>query len=85
MPITIALKCHEISKRKRKKCKKELKENQHTLILLFLSNCSPNRIIGIADAKNIYVVGAKILRKPNISTTKQKMQTLNNNNSQPSD
>lgn len=26
-----------------------------------LSNCSPNEITGIADAKNIYVVGAKIL------------------------
>lgn len=28
-----------------------------------LSNCSPKEITGIADAKNMYVVGAKILRK----------------------
>ena len=32
-------------------------------ILVFLSNCSPKDITGIADAKNIYVVGARILQK----------------------
>lgn len=30
-----------------------------------LSNCSPNDITGIADAKNIYVVGARILKTLN--------------------
>lgn len=29
---------------------------------VFLSNCSPKDMTGIADAKNIYVVGAKILK-----------------------
>lgn len=32
-------------------------------IHVFLSSCSPNDITGIAEAKNIYVVGAKILTK----------------------
>jgi hypothetical protein len=32
------------------------------LIPVFLSNCSPNEMTGIAEAKNIYVVGAKILK-----------------------
>lgn len=31
------------------------------IIPVFLSNCSPNDMTGIADAKNIQVVGAKIL------------------------
>jgi len=33
-----------------------------------LSNCSPNEITGIADAKNIYVVGANILRNNGLSS-----------------
>jgi hypothetical protein len=32
-------------------------------IPVFLSNCSPNEMTGIAEAKNIYVVGAKILKR----------------------
>lgn len=28
---------------------------------VFLSSCSPNEITGMAEAKNMYVVGAKIL------------------------
>lgn len=29
---------------------------------VFLSSCSPNEITGIAEAKNMYVVGANILK-----------------------
>lgn len=32
------------------------------IVPVFLSNCSPNDITGIADAKNMQVVGAKILK-----------------------
>lgn len=37
-------------------------EQKCTFLPVSLSNCSPNEITGIADAKNIYVVGAKILQ-----------------------
>ena len=37
------------------------------MIPVLLSNCSPKEITGIAEAKNIYVVGAKILGKIEIS------------------
>jgi len=30
---------------------------------VFLSSCSPKEITGIAEAKNMYVVGARILYK----------------------
>lgn len=42
--------------------------------LVFLSSCSPKDITGIAEAKNIYVVGARILgdkKKKVMITSKQ--------------
>lgn len=44
-----------------------------------LSNCSPKEITGIADAKKMYVVGAKILslelHQPTDKSQEIKMQT----------
>ena len=41
-----------------------------------LSNCSPNEITGIADAKNIYVVGANILRNNSLSSKLHSIKTI---------
>jgi hypothetical protein len=39
----------------------------HSCVPVLLSSCSPKEITGIAEAKNMYVVGARILYK---TTTK---------------
>ena len=43
------------------------RQYSNKMIPVLLSNCSPKEITGIAEAKNIYVVGAKILGKIEIS------------------
>lgn len=45
------------------------------ILPVFLSNCSPKDITGIAEAKNIYVVGAKTLNEYNQQTRSSYMQT----------
>ena len=45
---------------------KEQKATKEVGIHVFLSSCSPNDITGIAEAKNMYVVGAKILTKTDL-------------------
>jgi hypothetical protein len=50
-----------------------LKNNIH--LPVFLSSCSPKEITGIAEAKNMYVVGARILYKRVKSMIKHYRQT----------
>lgn len=45
------------------KIPKEHYQLKTILVPVFLSNCSPKEITGIAEAKNMYVVGARILFK----------------------
>lgn len=44
-------------------------EQQQGLLPVFLSNCSPKEMTGIAEAKNMYVVGARILKIRNESAS----------------
>lgn len=46
---------------------KIISATQKVSIHVFLSSCSPNDITGIAEAKNMYVVGAKILTNTNLT------------------